>query len=297
MRTTQKKRDGSGEPGTWTHHNVRDVLTNPRNAGKRRYRPRPATVRAAKSSTSAARADRASIRQNPLLGIVGDAEWPALVSEEVWRAAVDVLTDPSRWRPVKGSKRLLTGVARCSICKEYVHGGAAAHGKPGYRCRSGAHVSRLSDPIDQYIELLALERLKRPDAIEVFARPADRESVAPMIAELEGVRKRLVAVPIEFANDDSVTFHDLRAVMTRLRERHADLEQRIARSGRADIIGPLVMSADVEATWQAMSTARKRTIVELLFEAILIRPVGKGVRRFDPASVSVRWREQTGPAG
>ena len=65
-------------------------------------------------------------------------------------------------------------------------------------------------PIDQYIELVAVERLKKPDAIEVFARPADRESVAPLIAELEGVRKRLVAVPIEFADDDSVTAHDLR---------------------------------------------------------------------------------------
>ena len=86
-------------------------------------------------------------------------------------------------------------------------------------------------------------------------------------------------------------------MMTRLRERQADLEQRIARSGRADIIGPLVSSEDIDATWNSISTARKRTIIELVFEEILIRPVGKGVRRFDPASVSVRWREQTGPAG
>jgi site-specific DNA recombinase len=295
VHTTQKKRGGSDEYNTWDHHNVRDVLTNPRNAGKRRYRPGPATIRAAKSKRGLVNADRASIRQNPLLGIVGDAEWPALVSEEVWRAAVDLLTDPSRWRPVKGSKRLLTGVATCSICKEYVHGGAAAHGKPGYRCRSGAHVSRLSAPIDQYIELLAVERLRKPVAIEVFALPVDRESVAPLIAELEGVRKRLAAAPIEFADDDSITAHDLRAMMTRLRERQADLEQRVARSGRADIIGPLVTSRDVKATWQAMSTARKRTVVELLFEQITIHPIGRGNRGFDPASVRVRWREHVAP--
>ena len=193
LRTTQQKHDGSGELGTWTHHNVRVVLTNPRNAGKRRYRPAPTTVRAAKAKSSPVNADRATIRQNPLLGIVGDAEWPTLVSEEEWRAAVDVLTDPSRWHPVKGSKRLLTGVAQCFVCMQYVHGGAVARGKPMYRCRSGAHVSRLSAPIDQYIELVAVERLKKPDAIEVFARPFDNETVAPLIAELEGVRKRLGA--------------------------------------------------------------------------------------------------------
>jgi site-specific DNA recombinase len=136
-----------------------------------------------------------------------------------------------------------------------------------------------------------MARLKKPDAIEVFARPADRGSVAPLVAELEGVRKRLAAVPIEFANDDAITMHDLRAMMTRLRVRQADLEQRIARLGRPDIIGPLVTSGDVEATWQAMSTARKRTIVGLLFEQIAVHPVGKGKRGLDPESVTVRWRE------
>ena len=48
VRSTQQKHDGSGELGTWTHHNVSDVLTNPRNAGKRRYRPGTVKVRAAK---------------------------------------------------------------------------------------------------------------------------------------------------------------------------------------------------------------------------------------------------------
>ena len=38
---------------------------------------------------------------------------------------------------------------------------------------------------------------------EVFARPADRGSVAPLVAELEGVRIYLTAVPIEFATTRS----------------------------------------------------------------------------------------------
>ena len=34
------------------------------------------------------------------------------------------------------------------------------------------------------------------------------------MSELEGARKRLAAVPIEFENDYSVTAHDVRAMMT-----------------------------------------------------------------------------------
>jgi hypothetical protein len=52
-----------------------------------------------------------------------------------------------------------------------------------------------------------------------------------------------------------------------------------------------VSSEDIDARWNSLGAARKRTIIALLFDEILIRPVGKGLRRFAPASVSVRWRE------
>ena len=64
----------------WHRTAVKDVLTNPRHAGLRRY---------------LAQEDRAAMRQNPELGITGAAEWPAIVDEPTWRAAVRVLCDPT----------------------------------------------------------------------------------------------------------------------------------------------------------------------------------------------------------
>lgn len=287
---TQKKRDGSGEPARWSHSTVRDVLTNPRHAGLRRYRPGASAVRE-KRKDGTVWSDRAAIRQNPRLGIVGKAEWPALVPEETWYAAVDVLTNPARWKPAKGGKRLLTGVATCGVpgCGLYVHGGAAGHGKPGYRCRSGAHIARLAEPIDQYIELLALKRLLKPDAVAVFARPAEKESAVPLVRELEGVRRRLDEVPLEFA-DGVLDARQLKLITTRLREREADLQQRIAQLGQTDVIGPLIVADNIEDAWRSLSTARKRTVISLLFEQVVIHPVGRGVRNFRPTSVTVVWR-------
>jgi len=141
---------------------------------------------------------------------------------------------------------------------------------------------------------LTLKRLLEPDAIVVFARTADRESAAPLIAELNGVRRRLDAVPLEFA-DGVLDARQVKAMTTRLREREADLQQRIAQLGRGDIIGPLVTSRDVETTWRTMSTARKRAVINLLFEEILIHPVGRGVRTFHPESVTVAWRVPESP--
>ena len=65
---------GQGRP--WSRYAVKDVLTNPRNAGLRRHRLSE---------------DRPIIRQNPEPGITGKAEWPAIVDETTWRAVVRIL--------------------------------------------------------------------------------------------------------------------------------------------------------------------------------------------------------------
>ena len=97
----------------WHRLAVKDVLTNPRHAGLRRYRPQD---------------DRPAIRQNPELGITGVAEWPGIVDETTWRAAVRILCDPARRRAPRGGKGLLTGVAICGVCGAPVHRGGGSHG-------------------------------------------------------------------------------------------------------------------------------------------------------------------------
>jgi site-specific DNA recombinase len=273
--TPQGKRNGS--PGLWTHANVRDVLTNPRYAGLRRYRPN---------------AVRSEVRQNPELGIQGKAEWDALVAEEVWWAAIRRLTDSSRWNPVKGGTRLLTGIAQCGVCANTVHAGASSHRQPGYRCKSNAHFSRRSGPIDDYVERLVLGRLSRPDALADLTPPADREVVGPLVTELEAVRLRIGETPTQFA-DGLLDALQLRQIMTRLQERAADLETRIAQAGQLDVIGPLITSDDIESAWYAVGHERKRAVIKLLFEAIEIHPVGAGVRTLRPESITVVWRTGT----
>jgi hypothetical protein len=48
--------------------------------------------------------------------IVADAKWPALVDRETFYAALAIMKDPSRVS-VRGTQRLLTGVALCGICE------------------------------------------------------------------------------------------------------------------------------------------------------------------------------------
>ncbi|MFG1780927.1 recombinase family protein [Rhodococcus oryzae] len=268
--TPQGKRDGSPKP--WNHSNVKDVLTNPRYCGLRRYRPGNSRV---------------EIRQKPTLGITAAAEWPEVVSEDTWRAAVEILSNPARRRPAIGGKRLLTGVALCGVCGETVHGGAARPGVPAYRCRSGAHVSRKAAPVDQYIEAVAVARLCQPDALEVFS-PQMHTDIQPLIAEAEVLRRRRDTVLLELA-DGVITSSQLRVVLDRIGEQLGGLEAQIAEAGSADLLAPLVNSGDVAAAWEVLEVPRKRAVIDLLM-TVRLHTIGRGVRTFRPESVGIEWK-------
>ena len=262
------------------HGAVRAVLSNARNAGLRRYVSTAERVR--------------SGRRRPDEGIAAAAAWPALVGEETWRAAVDLLADPDRCRGGSvGARQLLTGLARCGVagCDEYVHGGGASHRRPIYRCRSGRHVSRLAEPVDEYVAALVIERLCRADARDLLTTgDTTRPDVPVLRGAAMALRARLATVAGEFADDDTITPAQLRAITGRLRARLAELEAELARSGRVNAIGPLLDAGDPSTAWSAMDNDRRRGVVDTLFSEVRLLLPGRGVRTFRPETVALTWR-------
>ncbi|MBO0677194.1 recombinase family protein [Mycolicibacterium sp. S2-37] len=258
------------EAAGWHRGNVKDVLTNPRSAGLRRYRSAE---------------DRASIRQNPELGITGTAEWPPIVDEATWRAAVRILCDPARRRAPVGPKGLLTGVAVCGVCGETVHRGGATNRKPMYRCRSGRHVSRQSEPVDAYVEAVVLEVLKRPDAALLWSD--DLPDASELMAEADTLRRRRDDIAVDYA-DGVMTREQFRAMNERVLGRLADVEAKIAAAGSASPLA-IVAAEDVDAAWSDLSVARRRAIIDALCTPVLHLSV-RGSRSFNPDTVTFRWR-------
>jgi DNA invertase Pin-like site-specific DNA recombinase len=264
--TTQRAKKG------WARTTVKDVLTNPRNAGLRRYRPSE---------------DREKIRRNPELGVAGTAQWPPIVDEMTWRAAVRVLCAPERRRAPLSAKGLLTGVAVCGVCGQTVHRGGGSHGLPMYRCRSGKHVSRKIEPIDGYVTRVILGILTRPDAASLWA--AEMPNAADLMAEADTLRRRRDGIAEDYA-DGVMTRQQFRSANTRVLERLGDVEATIAAAGSSSPLA-IVAADDVAATWRGLSIAQRRAIIAALATPV-IHLVGPGVRGFDPDSVTFRWRVQ-----
>lgn len=68
-----------------------------------------------------------------------------------------------------------------------------------------------------------------------------------------------------------------------------EVEAEIADTGGVDVLGPLVGAASVRTVWDGLGRDARRAVVDVLMTVRLDRP-GRGVRRFDPATVEVVWR-------
>jgi site-specific DNA recombinase len=132
----------TGRP--WQPSELRKVLIRPRNAGLREHRG----------------------------AIIGKADWPALVPEEKWRAVVSILTDPTRRTSHTTARRwMLSNLALCGVCDGPLRVtllSTSRGGVPSYTCTAGRHVVRNASELENYVSLVVVERLKRPDAIDLL---------------------------------------------------------------------------------------------------------------------------------
>ncbi|GAB2736715.1 recombinase family protein [Sinomonas soli] len=259
-----QKRYAEGHRGavsSWRRDNVRVVLLNPRNAGKRAYKGE----------------------------IVSDAVWPAIIDTPTFEAVRAILTDPGRRAGRTSARRLLSGLALCGVCGAAVHaGGAVRRGIANYRC-SGAlgHVSRMAEPVEDYVVRVVVGRLSMPDAAELMSR-ADHPDLDGLRAEQHANRELRNSMARKLAMG-RVTEEQFDLVTGTTLERDAEIDAQLADAGRADVLGPLVAAADVRAAWDAMTDARKRLVVDTLM-TVTVHPPGRGTRTFRPDTVGISWK-------
>ena len=258
----------SGHPTTqgcevWQRGAVKDVLGNPRNAGLRRHRTQE---------------DRADIRQNPELGITGKAEWPPIIDEATWRRAVRIICDPKRYTGGTSPRGLLTGVGRCGLCGLTVHrGGAVRPENRTYRCRSMKHVARKADPVDKWVEEMAIAALSKPGAAQLWSTV----DVTGLLAQADDLRVRLAELDDDYTRMSRTRW---RSLNDRIQAELADVEAQLAASMPSAPIGKVATAKDPRAVWESLTVPQRRKIIDTIME-VRIFPPGRGVRTFDTDTV------------
>ena len=249
----------------WAPSTVRGIMLRARYAGLREYRG----------------------------DVVGRGRWPAVVDEEVWRAACALLTDPSR-RTSTGNRAsyLLSGLAVCGTCggritSAGVKRSSAIGYRRQYKCRSGSHVNRRQDWIDDFVSAVIVERLSRPDAVELLVDEKRPDSDVLRV-EAQALRVRIDDLATALA-DGLLDLAGVRRESERLRAKLADVEAQMAHSSRSPLLAALISAADVQAVWDALTLDRRRAVVDVLM-TVTLHPGGTGRRTFDQTKVEITWK-------
>ncbi|QVI26181.1 recombinase family protein [Mycolicibacterium neoaurum] len=228
---------------TWKGTTLRMVLVNARYAGLRAYKG----------------------------DIVGQAVWPAIVTEDVYRGAVAVLSDPARLRVPTGGhgrKWLLTGIALCGKCGATV-GTTTSHGRPVYYCRACCGLSRHMALVDEWVVAHVVARLARPDAAELLV-DQNREDIAALRDQAAALRARQDELAGLFAAGD-ITGSQLKTATAALTGQLDGIESRMLDANRTRVFDGLIGVEDVAARFDALPLDRKRAVVAALVSITIMQ--------------------------
>jgi hypothetical protein len=267
LRAIAKKWNDAGvktpRGNAWSGTRVRELLLLARNAGLREFRGE----------------------------VVGKGTWPAIVTEETWRAAHSTLTAPGRRNgPFRGRKYLLSGIVLCGSCDAAMTSHISSRGKRQYACQHCRKVSRDGEKVDKMITAAVVKRLSRPDAVELLLSDDDKVDFDTLREQRRVLEDRLAQLGSDFASaPPAFTQAALADIKGKLDAINGQLED----SGKVDIYEGVIGAKDVRKAFDGLDLGRQRTIVHALM-APRVLPVGKGAGRvFDPGSVEPGWKDES----
>jgi DNA invertase Pin-like site-specific DNA recombinase len=226
--------------------------------------------------------------------VVGRAAWPAIITEDAHRHVVEVLTDPRR-RTNGGTavrRHLLSfGIGRCGVCGSRLRvspkGGHAL-----YVCDSPRGcVGRREERVDEFVEAVVVERLKRPDAADLLAPTPPVVGADPGDLErLAALRKRLDDAASLYG-EGRIDAAQMAIITDKLRPQIDAAE----RQTRPALVTPVPKAAarlighrDARAVWDRLDVVTKRAVLEALGITVTIHKTRQGPG-FDPESVVIGW--------
>ena len=220
--------------------------------------------------------------------VVGKGEWPAILEERTYAACVARLSDPTR-RTQRDSavRHLLSGIAVCGVCGDRVRV-QRNRGSLAYLCASGGfHVSRTERLVDDVVTVAAVDRLARPDLVELLAGGEDT-AVREALAEAKELRDRLSGFYDSAAAPGGITPAALARIEAQMLPQIEAAEQR----ARRVVVAPVLVEAagpDADARWDRLTLPQRRDVIRALMD-VRILPAGRGRRTFDPRLIEITWR-------
>ncbi|GLW07749.1 hypothetical protein Misp01_28790 [Microtetraspora sp. NBRC 13810] len=228
-------------------------------------------------------------------GILVNGTWPAIVDEELFWKANNVLADPSRKTTKPGRvKYLLAFHGTCDVCGSYLArmGGREVN---RYRCNGpkGCVTIRM-DWVDLFIGELACHRLAKKDIYEILAKNDDNQK--NLTTELESLRAEHKEA-LHLRAKKKISLIALSQEEERILPRVAELEAALRPVTLPKVLEDLMRDAKgdlatIRARWKALAIPAQRDVLRSLFKSISIRPTKTMGQHKTEAQIESMLRER-----
>lgn len=260
----------------WEQANLRRVLLSPRNIGVREYRP----------------ANRAGVRPSFGEGEMYADAWDAILTRDVWDALRVVLSDPDRC--TNGGRveisHLLSGFCRCGRCGARMRSGQLGAGDDRtrkYVCPPAPHgccgVARLAEPVEDLVTDRVFHWLDSGLYESAVAAAESDGEYRDLLVRRREVQERLSRIETDYA-DGAIDAAEMRAAKARNGPALEAIERDIARRQASRLVPSGV---GIRTAWQTWTLARRRDVLAVLVDRVVVFPTLVGAKRFDPRKVQI----------
>lgn len=231
--------------------------------------------------------------------VVGEAEWPRILTREQHERLRAVLTDPARRKGGRPREYLLTGgLAVCGLCGHRLSARPKGDRRRAYVCAKSPEVglggcgklSSLAEPLEDEVRDQVLAALDGPGLREALTASEDDGRHGELLAGLQADEGALDRLDVDL-DDGLIDRRRWLARTARLRERIDATRRDLGRVSRAGVLHRVPdTAAALAARWEAEGMPWRRALVAAVVEEVRVGPAVKGRNFFDPERVAVVWR-------
>jgi site-specific DNA recombinase len=279
-------RDGVPQPQTgranWNADIVRQVVSNPRNAGLVGHR-----VERRESSGR-------RFYSRPV--VIGPAKWPAIIERERWERLQALLAQRSATLHIPRRRSLLTGLVSCSVCgatmvRTGARAGSGGGTRKAWRCPSVRGCGRISIDATGLEQLLVEATIQRADTPRLAAmlRQQQEPGEGDLVAELDRLNAILETQAEQLA-EGRLTPDDYQRSAAAIGKRRSAVAARSARATSRSVLAPFAgRSGALRAAWPDLTLEQRRAVISAALGRVAVLPtLTVGRPTFDPRRVLIK---------
>lgn len=286
---------GVSQPQTggshWTADQIRQVVSNPRNAGLVGHRKQ---VKSDRPYQMYSRPE-----------VVGEAKWPAIVDRAIWEQLQALLAQRGAFARTPKRRSLLTGLLVCGQCGATMvrtadharRRDADGPYRKVWRCptytRNDAAPSCGRVTIDAAgVEgLLVARTLDKAAGLDLAAVVEGQDGrgreAAELVAQLADLDRRAAEAASSFAKPGGITLLVLESTTAAIEHERTRVKKQLGELASGTLLAPYLAEPDsLREAWEHRLTIdQKRELIRILVGRVRILTARRGLPRFDPDRV------------